>query len=89
MNTEVLRVLRNIFLRMFAIGFLLLILVAGLTYLNWETAVQILTVKLNLVNREALGTIILNAILWIRFFVVFLLLVPALALHWTLCAKKQ
>jgi hypothetical protein len=83
MKVETLQLLRNILLRTFVVGVLLAVVLALLTYLQWETIMYVLTDKLHMSNREPIETGFVELFVAIRFFLIFCILAPALALHWT------
>ena len=76
----------NLFLRMFVVGILLALLLLGATLIFWHTAVGGV-MHLFGVDEKALGRIVLSFFTNVRLVVLFLFLVPAIALHWM--AKKQ
>lgn len=84
MNPEILRVVRNILLRAFAIGVTIMILLAIITFSGWETWMSIFTEKWHLISRDALSVIVVSFFTEARFFLLLCLLTPALAIHWTL-----
>jgi hypothetical protein len=78
---------RNFFFRAFVIGlaFALFYLIA--TYLFWDTGVSWATHFFKIEEKE-FGRLVLLSFLELRVVLVFLFLVPALALHW-MARKKQ
>ena len=78
---------RNFFFRAFVIGlaFALFYLIA--TYLFWDTGVSWATHFFKIEEKE-FGRLVLLFFLELRVVLVFLFLVPALALHWV-ARKKQ
>ena len=78
---------RNFFFRAFVIGlaFALFYLIA--TYLFWDTGVSWATHFFKIEEKE-FGRLVLLFFLELRVVLVFLFLVPALALHW-MARKKQ
>jgi hypothetical protein len=78
---------RNFFFRAFVIGlaFSLFYLIA--TYLFWDTGVSWATHFFKIEEKE-FGRLVLLFFLELRVVLVFLFLVPALALHW-MARKKQ
>lgn len=83
MKVETLQLLRNILLRTFVVGAFLAVVLAFITYLQWDTIMYILTDKLNITNREPVETGFVELFIAIRFFLLFCILTLALALHWT------
>jgi hypothetical protein len=84
MTIETLTLLRNFLLRTFVVGLVLGIVLSLLTFWQWEMAVRLLVNTLGMASRESLGTAVLDLFLAIRFFLLFCILTPALALHWTI-----
>ncbi len=88
MTLEVIRLSRNILLRTFVVSFALAVIMASLTLGLWDQWSSI-TCKLYRTSPEALGAIILGFFAQIKFFYIFILLAPALALHWTLKSEEK
>ena len=83
MSLESLRLLRNILLRSALIGFLFG-LIFGLTMmLGWKMWMGLLGHWFH-TDQSVLTPIVLSFFTEIRFFIVFILLTPGLAIHWTL-----
>ena len=74
--------LRNIFFRAFVIGVALAVLLFVLTILLWSTFAP-WALQFFKVDERSLGQAVLLFFLHIRLVVLFLFLVPALALYWT------
>lgn len=77
---------RNFFFRAFLLGVLFAILFFILTYSGWNTWAGWVA-HLFQIDEKEFGRLVLLFFLEIRIVIVFLFLVPALALHWM--AKKQ
>ena len=77
---------RDLFLRMFAVGIVVAVLLFGATMALWDTAAA-WVMHLFGVNEETLGRVVLTFFLNIRIVLLFFFLVPTIALHWM--AKKQ
>ena len=81
---ETIRVMRDALFRTFIIG-----LIFGLMYFcvyygwrdYWD---RLVVVQWALIDQKSLNVVIMNFFGLIRFYLVFILLAPALALHWTL-----
>jgi hypothetical protein len=82
MNHENIILWRNILLRSFVIGLLFAIVLFLLTIAFWREATAWVAYLFQ-VDQRALGRIVLQFFTNVRLIVVFLFLVPALALHWT------
>jgi len=82
MRIETIRQLRNILLRTFAVVFVLNLLMAAATFGLWDTWTSI-TGQWFHTSKESLGPLMVNFFSTTKFFAIFCLLAPALALHWT------
>jgi len=84
---ETLRLFRNVLLRIFAIGvvFALLMLIAMLA--AWPVWTG-LAMRWFHADAAQLGVVALQFFTEIRFYFVFVLLAPALALHWTIGSER-
>ena len=83
MNFETLRLIRNILLRSFAIGFVIT-LVLGLVTMIWWTSWMGLASAWFHTDSATLTALVLKFFMDIRFFLLFIVLTPALAIHWTI-----
>ena len=86
MEHEKIIFLRNVFFRAFVIGVVFALLLFAVTFAFWSTW-SALVLHLFKVDERELGRIVLLFFTLVRLVLVFLFLVPALALHWT--AKKR
>lgn len=83
MNNQSLRLLRNVLLRSFVVG-LIIAFVLGLgTMMSWTTFTEIMGSRLH-ADEATLAPLVLEFFLNVRFFLLFILLTPALAIHWTI-----
>lgn len=82
MSQENLKILRNIFLRAALISVLVTWFLALLTMGFWDTWLA-LTSKFYKVAPESLTFLVVSFFTAAKFFSIFILLVPGLALHWT------
>lgn len=83
------RIIRDVLLRTFVIGAVFTLLMAGIYYggrAYWE---RLLVGRWELADQKSLNAIIVGFFAAIRFYLVFVVLTPALALHWTLKRLKE
>jgi hypothetical protein len=83
MTLDTLRLLRNILLRSFVVGVAFGLLFGIITFAGWNTWIGMAT-SLCHTDEATLTKLILHFFVDLRFYLVFLLLTPGLALHWTL-----
>jgi hypothetical protein len=86
MTLESLRLARNILLRSAGLCYAFLML-SALMWLPFSEAWTKLTCDLYHVTPEAVHTIVISFLSVAKFYAIFVLLVPGLALHWTI--KKE
>ena len=86
-NLETLRLLRDILLRCFAIGVVFALLTLVATLLAWPVWTGLATRWFH-VDEAQLGNVVLAFFTGTRFYFLFVLLAPALALHWTLRSER-
>ncbi len=86
MNNDALRLARNILFRSFVVGLALTAVMMVLTISFWVPWTALAT-RLFHTDTATLTPMVLKFFVDIRFFLVFVLLTPALAIHWTL--KKE
>ena len=77
---------RNLFLRALVIGVIFTILYFLLTVSFWDTWVSLVQSWFKVDERDS-ARLVLSTFFLIRLILVFCMLVPALALHWTSKAK--
>ena len=85
---DVVRIVRNVFLRCFVIGVGLGLLSAIVAIGGWDVWTP-LAIRLFHTDSAALTAITLRFFTELRFFLYFCLLTPGLALHWTLKAEAK
>ncbi len=83
MDFEILRLIRNILLRSFAIGFAITFILGLVMMLGWTSWMGIASSWFH-TDSATLTPIVLKFFVDIRFFLLFIVLTPALAIHWTL-----
>jgi hypothetical protein len=83
MTLETLRLLRNVLLRSFVVGvvFALLMLIAMLVAWPFWTSLAMTWFR---TDAATLSALVLRLFIDIRFYLVFVLLTPGLAIHWTI-----
>lgn len=86
MKTETIRFLRNVLLRTFAVTFVLNLMMAAATFGLWNFWTST-TGQWFHTDPESMGPVMVNFFTATKFFALFVLLGPALALHWTLKAE--
>ena len=82
MEREKIIFFRNLFLRMFVVGIVVVLLLFGATLAFWNIAAGWM-MHLFSVDEKTLGRIVLTFFTNLRIVVLFFFLVPAIALHWT------
>jgi len=85
---EVVRVLRNIFLRSFVVGACIGLVFAILTIGAWDVSMSF-AIRFLHTDVATLTPMVLRFFSDLRFFLWFFLLTPGLALHWTLKAEAK
>lgn len=88
MNHDTLRLTRNILLRSFLIGLVITIVLSVLAIVGWQNGVHMAGQWFQM-EPAALAPLIIQFFLDIRFFLLFILLTPALAIHWTLRREQR
>lgn len=85
---ESLRLVRNIFIRIFVIGALFGVLFAIATLAGWNLWIS-LAARLFHTDTATVTLVTLQFFVGLRFFLWFGVLTPALAMHWTLKAEAR
>lgn len=83
MNKEILVFIRNFLFKMFIVGVIFAIFLFVMTWSLWDFWSSFIYSKF-LVTEKELGALIVNFFIWLRFYLIFLILVPVIALHWTI-----
>ena len=86
---ETIRIIRDILFRLFLISLIMGLLFAGVYYggrVYWD---RLIVDHLGLIDEKSLNVVVMEFFVLIRFYLVFILLAPALALHWTLKRLKH
>ena len=88
MKKQNLILIRNIFLKTFVVAllFALFLFVMTATFWNcWSSFVY----SIFQVNEKELGEIVVKSFINLRFFLIFMLLVPGIGLHWVIKSIKD
>jgi len=88
MNLEALKQIRNVLLRTALISLILAWLLAGLTIGLWDTWSSITSQWFRTPVTE-LGPLMSNWFALIKFYMIFVLLAPALGLHWEIKRREK
>lgn len=87
MTLDTLRLIRNILLRSVVVGLGFTILLAAAIFGGWNCWIGMATQMFH-TTESALSNLVLDFFTAIRFFLVFVLLTPALAIHWTIKRER-
>jgi len=88
MNLNALKEVRNVLLRTALISLILAWLLAGMTIGLWDTWTGITSQWFRTPAAE-LGPLISNWFAFIKFYMIFVLLAPALGLHWEIYQREK
>ncbi len=83
MNHETLRLTRNILLRWFVVGVMLALMLGLVTICAWDWWTTMAGTWFH-TDTATMTPIVLEFFVDLRFFLLFFVLAPALAIHWTL-----
>jgi hypothetical protein len=86
---ETIRIIRDILFRLFLISLIMGLLFAGVYYGGRGYWDRLIVNRLGLIDEKSLNVVVMEFFVLIRFYLVFILLAPALALHWTLKRLKH
>ena len=75
------------FVLAFIVGLLFALLIFFLTFNFWDKWSFVVVSKFNVTPKE-LGELFVNSMLYARFYLVFVILAPAIALHWLVKSFK-
>jgi hypothetical protein len=81
---ETIQIFRNILFRTFLISVVFALLMASVYYGRRDSWDSLIVNRWGLIDQSSLNVVAVSFFSLIRFYLVFLLLSPALALHWTL-----
>ncbi|MBC5811470.1 MAG: hypothetical protein GIW95_11565 [Candidatus Eremiobacteraeota bacterium] len=88
MTIESLRLIRTILLRSAGIAAILAALAFFITAVAWSSLVGIAIGVLH-TDEAHLSAATLEFFTWVKFFIGFVLLVPGIAIHWTIQSERQ
>jgi len=86
---ETIQVIRDILFRLFLISLIMGLLFAGVYYGGRGYWDRLIVDRLGLIDEKSLNVVVMEFFVLIRFYLVFILLAPVLALHWTLKRLKH
>lgn len=81
---ETIQTLRNVLLRTFLISLVIALLMAVAYYCGRSHWDRMIVDRLHLIDQSSLNVVVFSFFMLVRFYLLFILLAPALALHWTL-----
>lgn len=88
MKKQNLILIRNIFLKTFIVGLLFALFLFVMTVTLWSHWAPLIF-SIFQVNEKELGGIVVTSFINLRFFLIFILLVPAISLHWVIKSIKD
>jgi hypothetical protein len=88
MSLDALRLVRNVLLRSFVIGIAVALVYLVLTLAAWNTWTGLAMAWWH-TDEQHLSSLVINFFTTIRFYLVFILLVPALAIQWTIRSELK
>ena len=86
---DTVRLIRDILLRTFLVSLIIALLFVGVYYGGRRYWDSLLVGRFALIDQGSLNAIVVGFFALIRFYLIFILLAPALALHWTLKRLKH
>ena len=87
MEKQKLILIRDFFLKTFIVGLGFAILLFVMTMALWGKWSGFLYTKFQIPQKE-LGVLVVNSFLYLRLYLIFVILVPGIAMHWLIKAKK-
>jgi hypothetical protein len=81
---DVVRLIRDILFRTFLVSLGITLLIVGFYFAGRSHWDRLMVERLQLIDQNSLNVIVMSFLVSIRFYLLFILLAPALALHWTL-----
>lgn len=86
MEKQKLILIRNFLFKTFIVGLLLAIFLLVMTITVWDLWSTFVYSTFQISEKE-LGTLVINSFLNLRLFLIFILLAPAISLHWIIKTK--
>lgn len=87
MEKQNLILMRNVLFKTFIVGFLFALFIFVMTVTFWDRWSSFIMSKFLLSDKE-LGTLVVNSFINLRFYLIFVILCPAIALHWVIKTPK-
>ena len=86
MDKKNLTLIRDLLLKTFLIGLVFGVLLFVMTVTFWEQWSSFVFAKFQIPKSE-LGEMFVNSLLYLRLYLIFVILVPGIAVHWTIKSK--
>lgn len=86
MTKQNLILIRNLLFRIFIVGLLFALLLFFGTTTFWDKWSSMVYTKVEVTPKE-LGALFVSSMLYTRFYLIFVILVPGIALHWLIKTK--
>ena len=87
MNKQNLILLKSFLFKTFIVGIMFAVLIFVLTFCFWDKFSYIASSKFQ-VTQQDLGLVVINFFSILRFYLIFVILVPLIALHWLIESQK-
>ena len=87
MEKQKLILIRDFLLKTFVVGLVFAILLFVMTSVFWDKWSTFLYTKFQ-VPKSELGELVVDSFLHLRLYLIFVILVPGLAMHWVVKSKK-
>ncbi len=87
MEKQKLILIRDFLLKTFVVGFIFAILLFVMTATFWDKWSNFVYAKF-FVPKEELGHLVVDSFLHLRLYLIFVILVPGIAMHWLVKSKK-
>ena len=87
MEKQKLILIRDFLLKTFVVGLVFAILLFVMTAAFWDKWSSFLYAKF-LIPKDVLGKLVVDSFLHLRLYLIFVILVPGIAMHWLIKSKK-